>query len=108
MAALTRAAASYTTVGGTTDVAQRKQAEEAREMLAGEMSHRVKNLFSIASALTAIAARSAATTTEMAHDLTQRLTSLGRAHDLVRPVPSRPVPGQVKERWLGDYGSPAL
>jgi two-component sensor histidine kinase len=70
------------------DVTDRKTAEEAREMLAGEMSHRVKNLFAIASALTAIAARSAATTTEMAHDLTQRLNALGRAHDLIRPVPS--------------------
>ncbi len=69
------------------DVTGRKQAEDAREMLAGEMNHRIKNLFAIASALTAIAARSAATTAEMAHDLTQRLTALGRAHDLVRPVP---------------------
>ena len=69
------------------DVTERKQAEEARELLAGEMSHRVKNLFAIASALTAIAARSAATTTEMARDLTGRLTALGRAHDLVRPIP---------------------
>ena len=69
------------------DVTRRKQVEEAREMLAGEMSHRVKNLFAITSALTALAARSAATTTEMARDLTQRLTALGRAHDLVRPTP---------------------
>jgi two-component sensor histidine kinase len=69
------------------DVTERKQAEETREMLAGEMSHRIKNLFAIASALTAIAARSAATTTEMARDLTQRLTALGHAHDLVRPIP---------------------
>src|SRR5438270_5016801 len=71
------------------DVTPRKQAEEAREMLAAEMSHRVKNLFAIAAALTAIAARSAATTTEMARDLTQRLTALGRAHDLVRPIPGQ-------------------
>ena len=81
------------------DVTDRKQAEETREMLAGEMSHRVKNLFAIASALTAIAARSAATTTEMERDLTRRLTSLGRAHDLVRPTP-----GQTDDKaaLLGD------
>ena len=81
------------------DVTERKQAEEARELLAGEMSHRVKNLFTIASALTTIAARSATTTTEMAHDLRQRLTGLGQAHDLVRPVP-----GQAgnKAALLGD------
>jgi len=80
------------------DVTERKQAEETREMLAGEMSHRVKNLFAIASALTAIAARSAATTTEMARDLTQRLTALGHAHDLVRPIPG----GTESKADLGD------
>ena len=81
------------------DVTDRKQAEEARELLAGEMSHRVKNLFSIASALTAIAARSAASTTEMARDLTQRLTALGQAHDLAHSLP-----GQEEDRTalLGD------
>ena len=67
------------------DVTERKQGEEAREMLVGKMSHRVKNLFAIASSLTSLAARSAASTTEMAHDLTQRLAALGRAHDLIRP-----------------------
>jgi two-component sensor histidine kinase len=66
------------------DVTERKLAEEAREMMADEMSHRVKNLFAIASSLTAIAARSAATTTEMARDLTQRLAALAGAHDLIR------------------------
>jgi len=71
------------------DVTERRQAEEARDLLAGEMSHRVKNLFTIASGLTAISARSATTTTEMARDLTQRLTTLGRAHDLIRPDPER-------------------
>ena len=72
------------------DVTERKLAEEAREMLAGEMGHRVKNLFAIAAALTAISARSTTTTTEMSRDLTQRLTALSRAHDLVRPVLSEP------------------
>lgn len=67
------------------DVTERKQAEETREMLTGEMSHRIKNLFAIASSLTTLAARSAASTTEMARDLTQRLAALGRAHDLIRP-----------------------
>ncbi len=80
------------------DVTERKRAEEAHEMLAGEMGHRVKNLFTIASALTANAARSAATTTEMARDLTQRLTALGRAHDLVRPIPG----GTESKADLGD------
>ncbi|MGZ9099948.1 MAG: sensor histidine kinase [Brevundimonas sp.] len=81
------------------DVTGRKQAEEGRELLAGEMSHRVKNLLTIAAGLTAITSRSTTTTNDMAHELTLRLTALGRAHDLVRPVP-----GQSKEAsvLLGD------
>lgn len=71
------------------DVTGRKQAEEGRELLAGEMSHRVKNLLTIATGLTAITSRSTTTTEEMASELTLRLTALGRAHDLVRPVPGQ-------------------
>ena len=67
------------------DVTGRKLAEEGRELLANEMSHRVKNLFAIAGALTMISARSAATPAEMAADLSRRLVALGRAHELVRP-----------------------
>jgi hypothetical protein len=71
------------------DVTQRKQAEEANELLAGEMSHRLKNLLTVATALTQITSRSAATKEDMAHDLTSRLIALGRAQDLVRPAPGR-------------------
>lgn len=80
------------------DVTGRKQAEEGHELLAGEMSHRVKNLLAIATALTAISSRSSDTTEEMARELTQRLTALGRAHDLVRPLPD----GQGNAALLGD------
>ena len=68
------------------DVTARKQAEEGHELLAGEMSHRVKNLLAIAAGLTRITSRSTSTTQDMARELTQRLTALGRAHDLVRPL----------------------
>lgn len=80
------------------DVTGRKQAEEGNELLAGEMSHRVKNLLSIASGLTAVSSRSASSVEEMATDLTERLSALGRAHDLVRPLPD----GQGNAALLGD------
>jgi two-component sensor histidine kinase len=67
------------------DVTERKKAEEAREMLAGEMNHRVKNLFAITSALTTISARSTTTKDEMVKDLRQRIFALSKAHDMVRP-----------------------
>ena len=91
-------------VGVFLDVTGRKQAEEAHELLAGEMSHRVKNLLTIASALTAITSRSTKTTTDMARELTERLTSLGRAHDLVRPIPGQ----EGKAALLGDLISVLL
>lgn len=69
------------------DVTGRKQAEEGSELLAGEMSHRVKNLLAIAAGLTQLTGRSAKSVDEMTGELTQRLTALGRAHDLVRPLP---------------------
>ncbi|CAN7644535.1 PAS domain-containing protein [Phenylobacterium sp. LjRoot219] len=80
------------------DVTNRKQAEESNELLAGEMSHRVKNLLAIATGLTHISLRSAKSLEEMANDLTQRLTALGRAHDLVRPLPGM----EGKAALIGD------
>jgi len=86
------------------DVTQRKQAEEANELLAGEMSHRVKNLLNIATALTRITSRSTATKEEMAQALTDRLMALGRAQELVQPLP-----GQTNEAaLLGDLFSVLL
>ena len=81
------------------DVTDRKLADEGREMLASEMSHRIKNLFAIAAALTGIAARSATTTTEMARDLTQRLSALGRAHSFIHPATE---PAEADKQLLGD------
>jgi two-component sensor histidine kinase len=80
------------------DVTGRKQAEEGHELLAGEMSHRVKNLLALASGLTAITSRSTETKEDMARQLTERLAALGRAHDLVRPLPN----GQGNAALLGD------
>ena len=67
-------------------------------MLAGEMSHRVKNLLAIAVGLTHITSQSTTTAKEMAMDLTGRLSALGRAHDLVRPLPGE----QGRASLLGD------
>lgn len=86
------------------DVTGSKQAEEASELLAGEMSHRVKNLLAIASALASITARSSATAIEMSRDLSHRLAALGRAHDLLRPAPGQ----RPKAALLGDLLSVLL
>jgi len=86
------------------DVTGRKQAEEGHELLAGEMSHRVKNLLAIAAGLTSLTSRSTSTVEDMAKELIQRLTALGRAHDLVRPLPGH----QGDAALLGDLVSVLL
>lgn len=86
------------------DVTGRKQAEEGSELLAGEMSHRVKNLLSIAAGLTHLTGRSASSVAQMTGELTERLTALGRAHDAVRPLPGE----QGKAALLGDLISVLL
>jgi two-component sensor histidine kinase len=86
------------------DVTGRKQAEEGSELLAGEMSHRVKNLLAIASSLTAYTSRSSGSLEEMTQELTRRLSALGRAHDLVRPLPGT----QGTAALLGDVLSVLL
>ena len=86
------------------DVTGRKQAEESSELLAGEMSHRVKNLLTIASGLARITSRSSSDVQDMAAQLTHRLTALGRAHDLVRPLPG----SQGSAALLGDIFSVLL
>jgi two-component sensor histidine kinase len=48
--------------------------------------------------LTSISAKSTATAKEMAKELTGRLAALGRAHDLVRPLPGR----EGRATLLGD------
>jgi two-component sensor histidine kinase len=80
------------------DVTGRKQAEEGHELLAGEMSHRVKNLLAIAEGLTNLTSRSSTTVEDMAKELTGRLTALRRAHDFVRPLPG----DQGRAALLGD------
>ena len=55
-----------------------------QETLAKEMSHRLKNLFTVADGMIRLSARSAETKEEMAEVLSGRLQALASAHALVR------------------------
>jgi hypothetical protein len=82
------------------DVTGRKQAEEGHELLAGEMSHRVKNLLAIATGLTTWTSRSAASPTEMARELTKRLTALGERMTLSARSPANRAGPHCSEIFL--------
>jgi PAS domain S-box-containing protein len=67
------------------DITERRRAEEQRQLLLREMNHRVKNLFSLASGVVTLSARSAETPDGLATAVRERLTALARAHDLTLP-----------------------
>jgi len=64
------------------DITERRQAQEQQQLLLREMDHRVKNLFSVASSVVALSARSTGTARELASAVQERLSALARAHAL--------------------------
>lgn len=82
--------------GTCTDIHEQKLAIEEREVISQELSHRIKNIFAVVAGLVSFAARAKPELAEVAADLRQRITALGRAHDFVRPhsANSRPTTQQ--------------
>lgn len=83
-------------MGTCTDIHEQKQMVEEREMIAHELSHRIKNIFSVIAGLIGLSARDNPQIGPMADDLRSRILALGRAHDFIRPhsAESRPEGGQ--------------
>ncbi|MBK1658304.1 PAS domain-containing protein [Paracraurococcus ruber] len=80
--------------GVVVDVTERRLAEEAKELLARELSHRIKNIFTVVGGMVSISAMGAAAEVRnFAGALRRRLNALAAAHDYVRPhsPESRPV-----------------
>ncbi|MGC4252778.1 MAG: PAS domain-containing protein [Sphingobium sp.] len=72
-------------IGTCTDIHEQKILMEEREMIAHELSHRIKNIFSVIGGLIGLSAREHPEMRAAADDLRERILSLGRAHDFVRP-----------------------
>ncbi len=64
------------------DTTEIRRAADQQALLLGEMAHRVKNLFAVASSLVQICARSATSPGELAERVSTRLVALSRAHSL--------------------------
>ncbi len=75
-----------------TDVTALRRAREGRQLLIGELNHRVKNLFAIAIGMATMGARTASSPKAMADALAGRLHALARAHDLIRPAITAEAP----------------
>ncbi len=84
-------------IGTCTDIDEQKRSNEQNEILSRELSHRIKNIFAVISGLIALSARRNPQAKSFADELRGRVTSLGRAHEFVRPHSdeSQPVVGTV-------------
>ncbi|TPG51828.1 PAS domain S-box protein [Roseomonas nepalensis] len=72
-------------VGSILDISERRRDEEARDLLARELSHRIKNIFMVTGGLAALTARGDPAAEAFAASLQARLRALALAHDLARP-----------------------
>ena len=97
--------------GTCTDIHDAKLVQAEREIVAHELSHRIKNIFSVLSGIISLSARSAPEARPFADLLRKRIEAMGRAHDFVRPHSrtSRPVDLEtslfgLSQRLLEPYG----
>ncbi len=71
--------------GTCTDIHEARLAAEEREIIAQELSHRIKNIFAVLGGLVGLVGRQHPDAARFADALRDRIFALGRAHDFVRP-----------------------
>jgi two-component sensor histidine kinase len=74
-----------TRVGIGVEITDRKRMEAQQALLLGETSHRLRNLFAVASSVIDMSARNAQSPGELAEAVHDRLNALTRAHALSNP-----------------------
>lgn len=72
-------------IGTCTDIHESRLAAEERELVAQELSHRIKNIFAVLTGIISLSARNKPEAKVFAEQLRQRIFALGEAHDYVRP-----------------------
>ncbi len=83
--------------GTCTDIDDLKRLDQGKDLLSQELSHRIKNIFAVVSALIALSAREYPEAKAFAGSVRNRINALARAHEFVRPHSevSRPVVGNT-------------
>ncbi len=87
--------------GTCTDIHDAKMTMAEREIVAHELSHRIKNIFSVLSGIIGLSARSAPESRGFAEQLRKRIEAMGRAHDFVRPHSKSSRPTEVETTVFG-------
>lgn len=72
-------------IGTCTDIHDSRKAAEERELVAQELSHRIKNIFAVLTGIVSLSARGQPEVRPFADQLRQRILALGEAHDFTRP-----------------------
>ena len=95
--------------GTCTDIEDIKRGVDAKDLLSQELSHRIKNIFAVVSALIALSARQFPEAKGFAASVRTRINALARAHEFVRPhtETSRPTVGSMTlHAFLNDLFKP--
>lgn len=87
--------------GTCTDIHEQKLLMEQREMVSQELSHRIKNIFSVINGLIGLSTRGHPELKGPADELRSRIMSLGKAHDFVRPHSARSQPSAPQATLKG-------
>ncbi len=74
--------------GTAVDVHDAHELSESRDLLARELSHRIKNIFAVVASLVSLAIRKRPENKAFGDELIDTFRALGRAHDYVRPAGS--------------------
>jgi len=72
--------------GTAVDIHAVHELSESRDLLAKELSHRIKNIFAVVASLVSLLMRKRPESREFGNELIETIRALGRAHDYVRPA----------------------
>ncbi|MCJ2035184.1 PAS domain S-box protein [Methylobacterium sp. J-068] len=89
----------YATV--TRDLRERKRAEEARDLLIKELSHRIKNIFAVVGGIAGLSARTDPAARPFVSAFRERLGALAQAHEYVRPHSPASAPAVKGQTLFG-------
>ena len=75
--------------GAAVDIDDLQSVSDSRDLLARELSHRIKNIFAVISGLVSLQGREHPGAEDFVKELSATIRTLGKAHDFVRPHAGR-------------------
>jgi PAS domain S-box-containing protein len=88
-------------IGTCTDIHEQKRLLEVNELLVGELSHRIKNIFAVVNALISLSSTDKSDVVEFVQVLKERIAALGNAHEFVRPHSEKSKPITDEPTFFG-------